>query len=119
MTSGSGRWAASSRPSVLMKQDAESGATWIAGRNGIIETGMAIAGKYRKKDYDVFVIAGDGELQEGICWEGINLAAAKKLDHMIVFVDKNGWQSGVRGRDRLQQYNRKVRCKLILLRRLT
>ena len=63
--------------------------------NGIaIGAGMAIAGKYRKKDYDVFVIAGDGELQEGICWEGINLAAAKKLDHMIVFVDKNGWQSG-------------------------
>ena len=81
--------------------------------NGIaIGAGMAIAGKYRKKDYDVFVIAGDGELQEGICWEGINLAAAKKLDHMIVFVDKKRMaERGFCGRDdRLQQYSRKVRC---------
>lgn len=63
--------------------------------NGIsIGSGMAIAGKYRKKDYNVFVIAGDGELQEGVCWEGINSAAGQKLDNLIVFVDKNGWQSG-------------------------
>lgn len=63
--------------------------------NGIgIGTGMAMAGKYRNKDYYVYVITGDGELQEGVCWEGINGAAAHKLDHMIVFVDKNGWQSG-------------------------
>lgn len=63
--------------------------------NGIsIGSGMAIAGKYRKKDYNVFVITGDGELQEGVCWEGINSAAAHHLDNLIVFVDKNGWQSG-------------------------
>ena len=63
--------------------------------NGIaIGSGMAVAGKYMKKDFNVFVIVGDGELQEGICWEGINSAAAQKLDNLIVFVDKNGWQSG-------------------------
>ena len=63
--------------------------------NGIsIGCGMAIAGKYQKKDYRVFVIVGDGELQEGVCWEGINTAAALGLDKMYVFVDKNGWQSG-------------------------
>ncbi|QBE97193.1 Transketolase 1 [Blautia producta] len=63
--------------------------------NGIsIAGGMALAGKYRKKDYYVYVIVGDGELQEGVCWEGINSAAAHKLDNLIVFVDKNGWQSG-------------------------
>jgi len=63
--------------------------------NGIaIGCGMAIAGKYQKKDYRVFVIVGDGELQEGICWEGINAAAAHELDNLVVFVDKNGWQSG-------------------------
>lgn len=44
--------------------------------NGIaIASGMAIAGKYRKKDYTVYAIVGDGELQEGVCWEGINAAA--------------------------------------------
>lgn len=63
--------------------------------NGIgIGTGMAIAGKYRNKDYSVYVIVGDGELQEGVCWEGINMAASQNLDNLIVFVDKNGWQSG-------------------------
>jgi len=63
--------------------------------NGIsIACGMAIAAKYLKKDCRVFVIVGDGELQEGICWEGINTAAAHKLDNLYVFVDKNGWQSG-------------------------
>jgi transketolase len=63
--------------------------------NGIaIGAGMAIAGKYRNKNYNVFVICGDGELQEGIIWEGVNAAAAHKLDNLIVFVDKNGWQSG-------------------------
>ena len=63
--------------------------------NGIaIGAGMALAGKYRKKDYTVYVIAGDGELQEGIVWEGVNVAAGRRLDNMVVFVDRNGWQSG-------------------------
>ena len=63
--------------------------------NGIaIGAGMAIAAKYMKKDFRVFVIAGDGELQEGVCWEGIALAAAHKLDNLYVFVDNNGMQSG-------------------------
>ncbi len=63
--------------------------------NGLaIASGMAIAGKYNGKDYNVYVITGDGELQEGVCWEGINIAASHKLDNMIAFVDRNGWQSG-------------------------
>lgn len=63
--------------------------------NGIsVGAGMAIAGKFHKKDYRVFVVVGDGELQEGVCWEGINVAAKYKLDNMVVFVDRNGWQSG-------------------------
>ena len=40
--------------------------------NGLsIGLGMALAGRYQKKDYNVFVIMGDGELQEGIVWEGM------------------------------------------------
>ena len=63
--------------------------------NGIaIGAGMALAGKYQKKDYTVYVIAGDGELQEGVVWEGVNVAAGRRLDNLIVFVDRNGWQSG-------------------------
>jgi len=63
--------------------------------NGLsIGCGMAIAGKYMKKNYYVYIIAGDGELQEGVVWEGANTAASKKLDNLILFVDKNGLQSG-------------------------
>ncbi len=74
--------------------------------NGIsLGNGMAIAGKYMKNDYNVFVIVGDGELQEGVCWEGINTAAAYRLDNLIVFVDKNGWQSGGTVRDTIGSDN--------------
>ena len=63
--------------------------------NGIaVGCGFAIAAKYRKKDYRPFVVVGDGELQEGVCWEGINTASAHKLDNLFVFADRNGWQSG-------------------------
>ncbi len=60
--------------------------------NGIsIGAEMAIAGKFQKKDYRVFVVLGDGELQEGVCWEGINVAAKDHLDNMVVFADRNDW----------------------------
>ncbi len=65
--------------------------------NGIaIGAGMAAAGKYQKKDFTVYVISGDGEMQEGVMFEGMNFAASKRLDNLVVFVDKNGWQSGDR-----------------------
>lgn len=63
--------------------------------NGIsLGAGMALAGKVKRKAYFVYVIVGDGELQEGVVWEGVNVAAAHNLDNLIVFVDKNGYQSG-------------------------
>ncbi len=63
--------------------------------NGIaIGAGMAVAAKHCNKPYRVFVIVGDGEMQEGITWEGVNFAAARRLDNLVVIVDKNNWQSG-------------------------
>lgn len=63
--------------------------------NGIaLGAGMALAAKLRKKDFRVYVIVGDGELQEGIIWEGAQIAAAHCLDNLTVFVDKNNLQSG-------------------------
>ena len=62
--------------------------------NGIaVAAGMAAAGRTQGKDFYVYCICGDGELQEGVCWEGANVAAGHKLDHLIVFIDRNGWQS--------------------------
>ena len=54
--------------------------------------GMAIAGKLDKKDYRVFSLLGDGELEEGQVWEAAMSAAHYKLDNLIAFIDKNGLQ---------------------------
>lgn len=63
--------------------------------NGLsIGVGMALASNYTGEDYNVYVIMGDGELEEGVVWEGMMTAAKYKLGKLIVFVDHNGWQSG-------------------------
>jgi transketolase len=54
--------------------------------------GMAAAGKLDKKGYRVFVLLGDGELEEGQIWEAVMWAAHYKLDNLTVFVDYNGLQ---------------------------
>lgn len=54
--------------------------------------GMAIAGKMDKKDYRVYTLLGDGELEEGQVWEAAMFAAHHKLDNLCVIVDSNGLQ---------------------------
>ena len=54
--------------------------------------GLALAKKLSGDKHFVYVITGDGELQEGQNWEGAMFAAAKGLDNMIVFVDANKLQ---------------------------
>ncbi|MBO8159022.1 transketolase [Thermosyntropha sp.] len=54
--------------------------------------GMALAGKIDKKDYRVYSLLGDGELQEGMVWEAFMAAAHYKLDNLTAFVDHNRLQ---------------------------
>ena len=54
--------------------------------------GMALAGKLDKKDYRVYTILGDGELEEGQVWEAAMSAAHYNLDNLTAFVDNNGLQ---------------------------
>lgn len=54
--------------------------------------GLALADRLEGVDRYVYVITGDGELQEGQNWEGAMFAAQKKLDHLIVLVDSNKLQ---------------------------
>ncbi len=54
--------------------------------------GMALAGKLDKKNYRVYVICGDGEIQEGEVLEAAMTAAHYKLDNLTLFVDHNGLQ---------------------------
>ena len=54
--------------------------------------GMAAAGKYDKKDYRVYTLTGDGEIQEGQIWEAAMWAGHRKLDKLGVIVDNNNLQ---------------------------
>ncbi len=54
--------------------------------------GMAISGKLKNKDYRVYVVCGDGEIQEGQIWEAAMFASHYKLDKITLFVDANTLQ---------------------------
>ncbi len=54
--------------------------------------GMALAKRMDGDKRHVFALTGDGELQEGQCWEAIMFAAHNKVDNLIVTVDWNGQQ---------------------------
>lgn len=54
--------------------------------------GMALAGKLDKKDYRVYTILGDGEIEEGQTWEAAMAAAKYQLDNLCAVVDVNGLQ---------------------------
>jgi transketolase len=58
-----------------------------------IGIGMSLAAKRDKKDYNVYVLLGDGECQEGSVWEAAMFAPAYGLDNMIAIVDFNGLQA--------------------------
>ncbi len=54
--------------------------------------GMALAAKHLHKDFRVYTLLGDGEIEEGQVWEALMLAANYKLDNLVVIIDKNGLQ---------------------------
>ena len=54
--------------------------------------GMALAAKLDNKDFRVYTILGDGEIEEGQVWEAAMFANAKKLDNLVVIVDNNNLQ---------------------------
>ncbi|MCR5094919.1 MAG: transketolase [Lachnospiraceae bacterium] len=54
--------------------------------------GMALAGKMDGRNYRVYTMLGDGELEEGQVWEAAMFAGFRKLDNLTVIVDNNGLQ---------------------------
>ncbi len=54
--------------------------------------GMAIAGKMNNKNYRVYCILGDGEIEEGQVWEAAMASSKYKLDNLCVIVDNNNLQ---------------------------
>ena len=61
--------------------------------------GIAMDAKLRRSDARVFVLLGDGELNEGSVWEACLVAAAHHLDNLVAVVDRNGFQANARTED--------------------
>ena len=57
-----------------------------------VALGMSLAAKIDKKDWRVYVLMGDGEIQEGNIWEAAMAAAHYKCDNLCAILDYNGFQ---------------------------
>lgn len=71
-------------------------ATGSLGHGIGVGAGIATAVKMEKGKNRIFVISGDGELQEGSVWEAALFAASRKLDNLYLIVDRNKIQANVR-----------------------
>ncbi|HXZ63805.1 MAG TPA: transketolase [Streptosporangiaceae bacterium] len=61
------------------------------GHNLSVGVGMALAGRLSGRDYRVFVLTGDGELQEGQIWEAAMAGSHYRLGGLVAIVDANGF----------------------------
>lgn len=66
--------------------------TGSLGQGLSIANGIALGGRLDQKDYYVYCLMGDGEIEEGQVWEAAMTAAHYGLDHMIAFIDYNHLQ---------------------------
>ena len=66
--------------------------TGSLGQGISVAVGMALGAKHQGKDFRVYTLLGDGEIQEGQVWEACMAAAHYKLDNLVVVVDNNGLQ---------------------------
>jgi transketolase len=63
------------------------------GQGICVSVGMALAARVQQRDYHVWTLVGDGELQEGAVWEAAMAGAKWRLDNLTVIVDNNGIQN--------------------------
>jgi len=66
--------------------------TGSLGQGLSVACGMALAARLDEKDYTVYCMLGDGEVQEGNVWEGAMFAAHMRLDNLIAVLDRNRMQ---------------------------
>lgn len=76
----------------LKKVDAIEMSTGSLGQGLSAANGMALSSKIFKPDFKVYTILGDGELQEGQCYEAAMAASHYKLDNLVAFIDNNNLQ---------------------------
>ena len=80
-----------SHPDRLLTKGVDA-TTGSLGQGVSLATGIAMAEKISGKDNRVFTILGDGELNEGQCWEAFQFIAHHNLNNLTVFVDYNKLQ---------------------------
>ena len=66
--------------------------TGSLGQGLSVGVGMALGAQLADKDFHTWVMLGDGEIQEGMVWEAVQLAARYKLTNLTAIVDRNGLQ---------------------------
>ncbi len=66
--------------------------TGSLGHGPSIAAGLALAKKIKTDSGKVFCICGDGEWQEGSCWEALTFASNHKLNNLVFVIDCNNWQ---------------------------
>jgi len=66
--------------------------TGSLGQGLSIANGMALAAKMDGRDYRVYALLGDGEIEEGMVWEAAMTAVHYKLDNLVAIVDNNNLQ---------------------------
>ncbi len=66
--------------------------TGSLGQGLSVANGIALASRIAKKNVEVAVIVGDGELDEGQVWEAIATGSSHRLDNVIMIIDRNGVQ---------------------------
>ena len=101
----------SGHPSCISVPGVET-STGALGHGLPVAVGMALAAKYDGASWRVFVLTGDGELQEGSNWEAAMFASHAALDNLTVVVDRNRLQQGAGTEDtnRLESLDEKWRA---------
>ena len=82
-------------------------ATGSLGHGLPIGVGMALSSRVSSNEFNVYVLLGDGECNEGSIWEAATMSAAQKLTNLYVFVDANKWQATDRSSDLVGSTNLK------------
>lgn len=76
----------------MKKTKGVDASTGSLGQGLSIAVGFGLTAKLNKKDFKIYAVVGDGEMQEGQFWEGLMSAAHYKLDNLTIIVDNNGLQ---------------------------
>lgn len=66
--------------------------TGSLGQGLSVGVGMALGAKLGEKSFHTWVMLGDGEIQEGMVWEAVQVAARYKLSNLTAIIDRNGLQ---------------------------